>query len=487
MSDFLIPDLPGSALYWKGGETQQVTPSFSDTVMIPITEEWGPLGKDVGPVLYTSFPKYEEDFGTGDSPGRDAVLSAFNGTGMVSGGGAGGVYVYRMATSSAALATGTIQNTAGTPANALTLTAKYKGLAGNRIKWVIEDDPVSVSKDRLRLLRDGTQAETFSYDQTDIASLAAKVNGRSALVTAASLVTGVALAHNSAAGTALTGGNNGDTLDAAAWQAALDALEFADAGIFAPYNLPPSATAIRAQVAAWVQSMAAAMRPVRAVFGGAAGEDVDDAITDAALIQDPHIVRLGIGTYHDDLLGKDVGTAQLAPRAAGVLAARGQKASLTNAHFAGLHALTGISHDDLVLAKSNGVTALHRISSPTAELAVSEGVTTYLGDTADMPAILWSEPRIVGLFDFVLRHMVLWGNETVVGNVPVTDDTRADVRKEVGTLLRQLEADGLSEPGSGWVTVNKPNDPALRAALPYNFGFSPTMTAKYLIGVGRVL
>lgn len=487
MADFVVPDLPSSAVYWEGGESPATTPSFSATVSVPIVEEWGPLGADVGPVLYTTFPQYEEDFGTGDSPGRDAVLSAFNGTGMISGGGAGGVYVYRMATNAAAPAAKTINNTAGSPAAALTLTAKYTGVAGNRIKYVIEDDPIATGKDRLRLLRDGTSVESFSYDETDITSLAAKITSRSKLVTPSAVTSGVTLAHNTSAGTALTGGANGDTLDAAAWQAALDALEFADAGIFAPYNLPPSATAIRAQVAAWAVAQAAAMRPVRAVFGGAADEDVDDAIDDAELIRDPHIVRFGIGTYHDDVLGKDVSTSQLAPRIAGVLAARGRRASLTNAHLAGLHALQGISHDDLVLARNNGVSALHRISSPTAELAVSEGVTTYIADTADMPYDIWSEPRIVGLLDFVLRHMVQYGQEIIIGNVPVTDDTRTDVRNELGNVLEQLERDGLAEPGSSWKQVDPSNDPALRSAIPYRFGFIPTMTAKYLIGIGRVL
>jgi hypothetical protein len=66
--------------------------------------------------------------------------------------------------------------------------------------------------------------------------------------------------------------------------------------------------------------------------GGAAGETIDDAIARSVALGDPHVVNFGVGTYHDDLLDKDLSTAQLAPRIAGILAARRDQA-LTGAEL----------------------------------------------------------------------------------------------------------------------------------------------------------
>jgi hypothetical protein len=487
---FTKPALPGSSLEFVGERVQTVRPSFGSLVAIPVTLPWGPLGSDAGsagggPTLVEDFATFESIYGSSDSPGRDAVLGAFNGMGVDVGGGAGGVYVYRAATNAAAAATVNVPNT--TPATAITLTAKYKGTDGNLIRYVTEDDPITVGSDRMRILFRGATVESYTFAQTDIQSLADQINATSKYVRQTGpVVTGTALTASAAGGVALAGGNDGSSLDANAWQAALDALTYKDFGIFAPFNLTD--TTIKALIFQWMRTMAQNMRPVRVVDGGASGESVAAAITDAALLRDPHRIRFGVGTYHDDLLNKDVSTAQLAPRLAGVLAARGLRSGLTRAELGGLSIVSGVGVDQIATARDGGVTALRQISSDVAELAVAQGVTTFIDRTvAAMPFELWSEPRIIGLFDYIVRRMTRYGDDAIVGDLTVSQDTRDAVSKELSKLLDELVAQQLAIAGTtSFDVLNTDDDPTLSDAIPYWFRFRPTRTANYLLGQAKV-
>lgn len=493
---FTKPPLPDSVLEVTGETGQVIRPAFGSVVAIPIVASWGPLGfADAPPGVDDSrllrgfvpdFSRYEAVYGSSDTAGRDAVVGAFNGMGVDVGGGAGGIFTYRMATNAAAKASTTIQNT--TPANALHLDAVYPGTDGNLISYVVEDDPVTVANDRLRILFRGATVESYSYPQTDITNLATQINARSSFVRAVIpvLLSGVALGPTSQAGVALAGGNDGASLDAAAWQAALDALAFKDFGIFAPFNLTDAS--IKAQIFQWMRDMAANMRPVRVLDGGAAGEGLAAAITDANLFRDEHRVRLGIGTYHDDLLNKDLSTAQLAPRLAGVLAARGLRSALTRAELGGLSSVVGAGPDELVAARDAGVTVFRQISSPVAELAISQGVTTFIDQTnVAKPYKLWREPRIVGLFDYVVRRMSNYGNDNIVGDLPVVQSTRDTVRKELSKLMDFLVDEQLAQPGTtSFDVIATESDPSLDDAIPYWFKFKPTRTANYLVGKAKV-
>jgi hypothetical protein len=352
---------------------------------------------------------------------------------------------------------------------------------------VTEDDPITVGSDRMRILFRGATVESYTFAQTDIQSLADQINATSKYVRQTGpVVTGTALTASAAGGVALAGGNDGSSLDANAWQAALDALTYKDFGIFAPFNLTD--TTIKALIFQWMRTMAQNMRPVRVVDGGASGESVAAAITDAALLRDPHRIRFGVGTYHDDLLNKDVSTAQLAPRLAGVLAARGLRSGLTRAELGGLSIVSGVGVDQIATARDGGVTALRQISSDVAELAVAQGVTTFIDRTvAAMPFELWSEPRIIGLFDYIVRRMTRYGDDAIVGDLTVSQDTRDAVSKELSKLLDELVAQQLAIAGTtSFDVLNTDDDPTLSDAIPYWFRFRPTRTANYLLGQAKV-
>lgn len=495
------PDLPSSVVRWIGQDSPRVEPTTNETVAIIGTADWGPMGSDsesmptgasgislaAGGETYPSLAEYEGVYGLGDSPLRDAVLQAFVGMNVPGGRGAGGVIPYRIAGAGVAAATLVRQNT--TPTNAITFDALYKGTFGNRISIVIEDDPADASKDRVRVLVDGATKESYSYAQTDITSLVAQINTRpSRYIKATQQATGTALSPTT--GTSLAGGNDGAAPTVTEYSTALTGLEFKNFAWLAAANLTDVPTKVT--IATWVKQQADEMRPLRVVFGGAAGEATSAVVTELgtnAALRDEHVIRFGVGTIHDDVANKDFSTAQLAAWLAGVGAARGLKSSLTRALAGGKRYVgsTGPNTTDLKTGRDAGITMLRRVSHPEAELAVSQGVTTFISTTtAGKPYKFFSDPRIVGLLDNTVRRMTQWGDDVVIGDLTVTDQTRDEVRKEMLKILGEYEAEGLAQPGTSFVNVDPPDDPTLDDAVPYVFGFKPARTANYLIGEGRI-
>lgn len=483
---FTKPVLPGTAVDFTGIETVAILPGYADTVAVISTGTWGP---EATAKEYTSFSAFEADFGRDASPLRTAVAQAFYGGGVTGLAGAAAVIAYRAVGSSGAAASKVVQNTAGTPANALTLTALYKGTTGNELSYTIEDDPAVSGNDLLRVFFQGVEVERFSYVETDVVALAAAINAQSNYVSATETATGSALAA-AASPVAFAGGDSGSTLTTADYSAALAALEFEEFGILAYDGVDDN---VRAVIYAWLETMIDEYRPVIYVDGGAASETVQDALDRAAAVpaavQD-HVVTVGVGQYDDDLLGGTLSTAQLAPRVAGILAARGLASSLTFADLGGLHVVsgTGPTLSQLRTLRDNGVTAIRRVSSPISELKISQGVTTFTSSTTvGKPLDIFSDPRLIRVMDGFIRDMRAWGDDNIVGDTTVTDTTRAAVRGYAQGLIDGYIADGVVLPlPKPTVTTPIPSDPNLADTIPFEFTWTFARTTNNVIGSGAV-
>lgn len=477
------PIIPGTRITFSGSEPLRIEPNFAEVVAIPLVHDWGP---DNAPTLVTSFAEFTALFGDSDTAGRTAVAGAFDGEGFEGVGGAGGVIVHRMATAAAAKATRTFNNAATTPVAALTLTAKHKGTRGNDISVSIADDPRVTNNDLLRILFKGTEVERYSYPQLTPTVARDAINLKSNYVVASAAVDGSSLALT--AGTALTGGLSGDTVTSVEWLAALDALEFGQFSVLAPYNLTDAG--IIQSLLTFVRAQEEANRPIMAVVGGATNETVATAVARSDVLNDPHVVNIGAGTYLDSLLGKNLSTAQIAPRIAGVLAARGEEKSLDKAKLARLTVVAGSNApgvDEIATAINGGVTVLTRASHPLASIEVLRGVTTFKTATDfARPLDVFSDPRMIRVMDFFVREMRQWGDDIVIGNLPVNDDTRAAVRGEGRRRIDELEERNLIITGTGYINVDPPTDPALFDSIPFEFGWLFRHTARYVLGYGKV-
>lgn len=501
MSTISKPTLPGTVIRFTGARAPRIVPAAADTVAIPLVSDWGPVGTDPGgtgglqggPQLVQSFSEFTGRYGDSDTPGRTAVAGAFAGQGLPGFPGAGAVLAFRMAGASAAKATIQIHAT-GAGAATLELDGKYVGSRGNRFSYTLDADPSNSANDRLRLYLDNVLQETYIYTAPNLAALVATINSRSALVTANALVADSAPALRLTQSTnpvSLTGGDDGSTVVSSDHLAALAGIEYKQFGIISPYDL--TSAPILASYLSWVQSQAQASRPCRLVVGGAAGEAVADAITRSATLNDEHVVNVGGGTFHDDLLDKDLSTSQLAPRVAGILAAKSEEHAITFAKLGGLHAVVGNADDEIQAAVNGGVTVLAPTSSPDADLRIEKGVTTYIGDTESKPQDVYGDPRLIGIMDNYVRAMKTWGDDTVIGDLPVNDDTRNLVRGKARSLEDDLLTRGLILPGDDitipkpWVVCEDPGDPTLEDAVPYTFGWQFAKTANYIVGNGTVL
>lgn len=483
------PENPGTYITLIGQRTVRPPASVAETVAIPVVSDWGPLGADEGVITCETFADYEELFGDSDTPGRDAVLGAFVGAGIEGGPAAGVVLVYRMAVAGdVERSTKTIKNTKEAPEDAVVLTAKYAGVRGDRISYSIATDPIDETKHRFQVLFDGVVKERYSYTKAEVSTIVARLNASSSLVTAKLEKDGTALATT--AGTALAGGDNGETLTATEWGEALDTLEFSDFSVFAPFDLTDSG--IRASVFSWTVNQADEMRPVTSFLGGKKDEDLTEAITRASGIADPHVVAVAGGEFHDDFLEKDVSTSQLAPRLAGIFAGLGEARSLLNVPVAGLHQIGAevIAPDELATAAENGLTVFKRTTRPDAELVVANGVTTFTDpDDEARPLELFSDPRIVRVGDLFIRRIKEWGEINIVGPTTVTEETEAAVRNEGIAQLNSLLDRQLILPGA--TDAERPffrivSGSGVEDAVVFEFGFKFARTTKYLIGQGKV-
>lgn len=486
-SPITLPGLPGSPVNIYGRRQTRVQPSDGGTIAIVGTHDWGPVGGDLEEVSeYFSLSEWETDAGDSPSPSRTGVIGAFAGGATEEERGAGRVLWYRLATGGAARASSVLVNTAGTPADALRLEGLWKGTRGNRIGRQHDADPAVSGNNRLRITFDGAVVHTFSYPAGDLPNLARQVNSRSTLVRATVLLEGTPL--GTAAHATLGGGNDGAVVTPTQYAAAQAALEFADFSVFAPCGLTDVPTKV--QLAAWIIAMENEGRPARAVFGGPAGETLVQAV--AELDANPTlrhwaITRFGDGTWTDELLGTlQLSTADLAPRYAGIMAARGLKSSPTRASFAGLKRIGAApSNEQIVVARNAGVTTLRRVSDPDTQYAVAHAVTTFIESGNPLyPREFFGDPRIVGIVHHVTRRLAGKFDRTVVGDLPVTQDTRDHVRSGVLEELDELVADNLAY--DPYVIVEPTNDPALAKAVPYDFGFRPYPTAEYVPGSGLI-
>lgn len=486
LTTLTLPENEGTYITLVGSRTVRPAASIAQTVAIPIISDWGPLGSEEI-VKCETFGEFENIFGDSDTPGRDAVLGAFVGTGIDGTAAAGAVKVYRMATSDAAQSTATLKNTKEAPENALKVYAAKTGERGDRISVNVAADPNDSTKHRFTVLFDGVRQETYSYVKTDVAELATKLTSNSALLEKAeSLKTGTTLAI---ATTVLASGNNGDELTAEEWLAALEAFEFEDFSVFVPYDLTD--TAIVATIFSWTQSQAENMRPVFTILGGPQGEDLTDGTERAAEVEDPHIIAIGGGDFHDTFLDKDISTSQLAPRIAGIFAGLGEGSSLLNVPIAGLRQ-TGtslIAPDEQHMATEAGLTVFRRTTIPEAELVIANGVTTFTDEDDDArPLELFSDPRIVRVADLYIRRMKEWGDRNIVGPTTVTEETEAAVRDKGQDELDKMIERNLILPGK--TPEEQPFfrllDNGGKPAIVFEFGWVFARTTKWLIGKGQV-
>lgn len=476
------PRRPGAYFNFEGVPTATLPPATGAIVAIPFTHNWGPFKEAVPLGSYAEFVATYGEYGDVPTPGKIAVWQAFRGEGVAGRAGAGTVLAYRTGGSSAAKASITLVNTAGTPANAITLSARYEGTKGNDLRVTVQDYAADVTKDEL-IVYDGTvELERFQYDNTDITDLAAQINAGSDWLSAGAVTSGTSLALVTAQ--PLTGGDDGATLAAGDWTALMTALETERFAFLAPYDLTDSS--ILTSLKTWAQNLNANGKRFTTVVGGDAGESVTDAVTRSASLNDPDFVNVGVGSAVDVDVNPNaettLSTSQLAPRIAGILAARGESQSISFARMAGLDRLVaGATEQGILTAFDGGVVVLARDSSA-VPIRVEKGLTTFTTQNDEhRPYLIFRQPKFVATMHGLETELTEYAEANVIGQLPINDKTRQLLVGEFGSRLRRREDAGILQAGStvGIDPDPPPSDSDEFVALVYGIAFGRSVEQVY--------
>lgn len=429
-------------------QSQTATPSpLLGTVAITFTADWGP---DNQAVEVGSLGDYRAVFGNStDTQGYAAARQTFQGEGLPGRGGAANVVAYRIAGSSAAAASLTLEDSVG--GDAVAITAKYKGTRGNDLKITVEPNSNNGSKTDLVVVDQSTEIERFAFDSTDTASLTDDINLVSAWITAESIDSGTALAEIQ--GVSLTGGDDGSSISNSDHTDAWEKLESQRFSVLAISHV--IGESLCDALNSWVTSQNESGKRFLVVVGGDLDESISEAVSDADEFNNENIVRVGVGSVNDETLGV-LSTAQLAPRIAGIIAGRGDTASVTFARLADTSINVGATDAEILAALENGVVVVARDSNADAPVRLEKGITTYSSDTNDKPRNIYGNIKFVRTIHGLEMEITEFAEANVIGKLPVNDATREYLVGQAYVIMQRRQDTGSVQ--AGW-SVGVDQDP----------------------------
>lgn len=401
-----------------------VDEGFRGRVAIVGRADWGPVDEFQ---LLTSEEDAGAVFGSGLSLSK-LVKQALRG-------GASEVVALRIAGSTSAEATATLED--GSAAAALTLDAKYPGVRANSFTVTIAANPVSGSD--LLLYENGVLIEAHTIESGENQDWVTKINEESGFLTAA-----VAGAENRVVANvvdeAFTTGDSGGTVVAGDYTAAQDLAEQEDfdAIVFDDDVV----TANQDAAVAWAQDRRAGGHYFILVTGSAAADDLTDAQTRAAAIDDEGVVYVFPGFTDND--GVFYSGQEAAARVAGLIAARGVSQSITFARLDDVATVeTRLSNEEVRSGLVSGVTLI----THDGEVArVEKGINTLTTFTEAKPQS-FSKIRTVVTLDEI-RGGLERGFKEMIGTVTNDADGQASIIGAGQAFLDTLVQARAIKPGA---------------------------------------
>ena len=232
--------------------------------------------------------------------------------------------------------------------------------------------------------------------------------------------------------TPLATGNDGATLIAQDWTDMMTACGPVRFSLFAPFDLTDPTILLSIQV--WAINLNLTGGRFLTVVGGALNETIAAAVARSQTLQAApsgapqaaaeNFVNLGVGSLVDSVLGT-LSTAQLAPRVAGILAARGESMSLTFARMAGTSPGVLPSDADISSAFNAGVVVFGQDSNTDSPVRIEKGLTTYVGADPSKPYLIYRNPKFVRTMHGIELEITDWAAANAIGSLQVNDPTRA--------------------------------------------------------------
>ncbi|WP_027717299.1 phage tail sheath subtilisin-like domain-containing protein [Desulfovirgula thermocuniculi] len=433
---------------------------------------WGPLGQ------VTYLENADAVTATFGSSGTiDAALEAFRG-------GCRRVVGYRLGSGGAKAAI-TLKDTAATPADVVTITAKYEGVRGNNFKVTVRDSLTDTTKRELLLYEGVTllQVITFAKGTGEPQALVDAVNAsNSPYITATKLADGNGVLAT-VTQQALTGGQD-PTVDGASYSAGLSAIEAIDWNVLAVDSEDP---ATHVAVQTYIDRVRNEGKRVIAVVGEPTSVQLATRLANARVFNDPAIVYVANGFKGADGIIREGYKA--AARVAGMIAAANITESLTHAVVKGATGLVGaLTNAEIEQAIQSG--ALVFTLSAQKQVQIEYGINTFISPTATMDAG-WRKIRRVRTRDNLMdRIAATW--EPLVGKINNSPEGRATLIAVAQGVINKMIAEGALLSGTIYEDPNNPPagdsawfvvavddlDSAEKVYITFGFRFSPPATTS---------
>lgn len=397
---------------------------------------WGPLGQVV---TLENADAITANYGSGGT--LDVAAEAFRG-------GCRRVVGYRLG-SGGAKATLPLKDTAATPVDVVTITAKYEGVRGNDFKVTVRDSLTDETKRELLLYEGVTllQTITFAKGTGEPQALVDAVNAsNSPYIMATKLADGNGILAT-VTQQALTGGQD-PTVDGASYSAGLSAIEAIDWNVLA---VDTEDAANHMAVQTYIDRVRNEGKRAMAVVGEPTSVQLSTRLANAKAFNDPAIVYVANGFKGSDGVIREGYKA--AARVAGMVAAAQITDSLTHAVVRNATELVGaLTNVEIEQAIQSG--ALVFTMSAQKQVQIEYGINTFVTVTADYDAG-WKKIRRVRTRDNLMdRIAATW--DPLIGKISNSADGRATLIAAAQGIINRMIAEGALLGGTIVEDINNP-------------------------------
>lgn len=451
-----LPVLPGLYLNFQAAALAAIQPGARGVVVAPVKANWGPVKQ---------FVEITDEAGILDTYGGDTTggFTAYDTLRFALLGGAKKILAYRLVDANAVVASITLKDTAGTPANVLKLETKYP--TTRAFKVTVQPNVIDNTKKDLKLYEDTTLLRTWTFTSGSIQAVVDTINndvGNKWLVATKLSEGNRTLAD--VANQALTGGNAGIAGIVAAnytdFLAAAETQEFNLLTLDGVYD-----PAIQTSVVSWVSRVRNEGKGIIAVLGGSAADDTaTDAVSKAtarsASFNHEGIVNVGVGAILD---GASYSSAQIAAYVAGLIAGQRLSESTTYAATPFDDVTRRWTRSEMETAVKNGVFLLFHDGRIVKVLrGINSLVTLRQGQNN-----AWKKIRTIRVMDSINADLVRTAEDSYIGKVNNTEEGRLALIGACKQYMQTLVQSGVIE-ATGW---NVYLDPAY-------YGQNPTITPE---------
>jgi len=458
-----------------GEPEQAIVPQ--GTVAALFKSSWGPLGTHT---ILESISAIAENYGANKETTDtvDTIMEAFKG-------GCSSVVAYRLGTGGTA-ASLILKDTNTSPANAVTITAKYAGTRGNDFGVILRDSLTDATKRELLLYEGVTlkQTITFTKGATGDGEPQALVNAvnasNSPYITASKIADGNKTLAAVSTATKLAGGAN-PTVASGDYTTALSKIETIDWNVLVTDT---EDTANHAAIKAYIDRVRNEGKRVIGVVGEKTSVEFATRLSNAASFNDPAIVYVANGFKGSDNVIRE--GYKSAARIAGMIAAADITDSLTHSIVANAtEVVGGLTNAQVEQAIQSG--ALVFTMNANKQVQIEYGITTFVTPTADMDAG-WKKIRRVRTRDSLMERIAsTW--DPLIGKINNSPDGRATLIAAAQGIINQMVAEGALLQGtifedpnnppvgdSAWFVVQVDDlDSAEKVYIAFQFRFSPDL------------